>query len=218
MPIIKECMNCGKLFKTQACWVKRGEGKYCSRFCKDESQKNKSVPSEILAASYVDGLSCMQIGSRFNLSHMVVWRRLQEVGVKMRTDTEGIALAYKSLKGPKNKNWQGGRYLHKHKSREKDYWLIYKPEYPQSRKSGYILEHIFIWEQANGKIVPKGWHVHHKNGVSTDNRPENLEALSSSKHTKLHNDMRAQELSDAKNRIEQLEKENEQLRTIVFNN
>ena len=210
---MKECMNCGNSFETQMCWVKRGDGKYCSRSCKDDGQKNKSVPGDLLAESYINGLSCMQIGSKFNLSHMVVWRRLQEVGVKMRTDEEGIALAYKSLKGPNNKSWKGGRFLHKHKSREKEYWLIHKPEYPQSRKSGYILEHIYVWEQANGKPVPKGWHVHHKNGIGTDNRPENLEAMTSSKHTKTHNDMREKELEDAKERIRELEAETEVLRS-----
>lgn len=47
----------------------------------------------------------------------------------------------------------------------------------------YILEHRFVWEQSHGKI-PKGWHVHHFNGIKTDNRLENLVALPPAKHDK----------------------------------
>ena len=210
--VIKGCLHCGVSFETKEAWLRKGAGKYCSRACKDESQKNKSVPTEKLTEAYVNGISCMQIGEKFGLSSMVVWRRLQESGVDMRTAEEGIVLAYKELKGPKNKNWKGGRFLKKSKVREQEYWLIYKPEYPQSRKSGYILEHIYVWEQANGRPVQKGWHVHHKNLISTDNRPLNLEELSPSAHTKLHNDLRIKELRDAKRRIKQLEAEVERLK------
>ena len=83
---------------------------------------------------------------------------------------------------------------------------------PTAWKSGYMGEHIYVWEKVNRCLLPKGWHVHHKNGIGTDNRPENLEAMTASRHTKVHNDMRAKELEDAKTRIKELEAETKELR------
>ncbi len=37
-------------------------------------------------------------------------------------------------------------------------------------------EHKYIWEKYKGKI-PKGWLIHHLNGIRDDNRIENLQAL-----------------------------------------
>ena len=49
----------------------------------------------------------------------------------------------------------------------------------------YTPEHRIVWEQANGPI-PKGWHVHHLNGIKDDNRLENLVVLSPKDHHTQH--------------------------------
>jgi hypothetical protein len=54
---------------------------------------------------------------------------------------------------------------------------------PNHRKGEtYIAEHRLIWEQTHNKPIPKGWHIHHLNGVRTDNRPENLVAIAPANH------------------------------------
>lgn len=42
-----------------------------------------------------------------------------------------------------------------------------------------------IWVRINGPI-PKGYHIHHKDGDFTNNSIENLECISASDHAKLH--------------------------------
>ena len=62
------------------------------------------------------------------------------------------------------------------------YLQILKPEHHRANKSGYVLEHIYIWEESNQKQLPLGWIIHHLNGIKNDNRPRNLVALPNKKH------------------------------------
>lgn len=67
--------------------------------------------------------------------------------------------------------------------------------YPAKVVSGYIIitlpdgtptpAHIFVWEKIHGKI-PKGYQVHHRNTISTDNRSVNLMLMTAEDHLKLH--------------------------------
>lgn len=54
-------------------------------------------------------------------------------------------------------------------------WLPYKFDHPNSYKDGRILEHVFVMSEVLGRALYSRENVHHKNGVRSDNRPENLE-------------------------------------------
>ena len=103
----------------------------------------------------------------------------------------------------------------------------------KEQSSGYVtiflgdgssqLEHRYIWEQTYGPI-PKGWVIHHINGVKSDNRRENLIALSRHKHPKIiytghgvHNGVTV--VSDftkiLQERIRDLEKVNTNLHSLI---
>lgn len=55
------------------------------------------------------------------------------------------------------------------------YKIIYKPNHPNARERGRILEHIFVMSEYLGRPLMKHENIHHKNGIRHDNRIENLE-------------------------------------------
>jgi hypothetical protein len=79
-------------------------------------------------------------------------------------------------RGANNHNWKGG------KASCMGYVLVRCPEHPR-RRGPYVFEHILVWERVHGKHLPNGWVIHHLNGIKNDNRPVNLKALPSMKHS-----------------------------------
>jgi hypothetical protein len=55
------------------------------------------------------------------------------------------------------------------------YIQIYRPNHPNSRETGLIVEHRWIMSEYLGRPLFKKENVHHKNGVKDDNRYINLE-------------------------------------------
>lgn len=43
-----------------------------------------------------------------------------------------------------------------------------------------------IWERHTGQKIPRGYHIHHKDGNRTNDLPENLICVSPEEHVKLH--------------------------------
>lgn len=74
------------------------------------------------------------------------------------------------------------------------YVLVRDPDHPRANKKGYVFEHIKIVAAALGRPIPKGAHVHHANGVKSDNSRGNLVLCpDAAYHKLLHQRMRAKE-------------------------
>jgi len=81
-----------------------------------------------------------------------------------------------------NKGRGIGRKLNK-----RGHVLVLDKTHPNAEKCGYILEHRKVMSEHIGRPLEEGEVVHHKNGVKTDNRIENLELMTNGQHTTLHN-------------------------------
>lgn len=67
----------------------------------------------------------------------------------------------------------------------KGYVQIYQPDHPNASKAGYVLEHRKAMAEHIGRPLLRTEVVHHKNGVKSDNRIENLELMTASEHSRI---------------------------------
>jgi hypothetical protein len=148
--VIKKCLTCKKEFTTFPCFIKIGQGKFCSSKCYGKSLK---------------GTHC-GIKTEFKKG-LVPWNR----GKK-----------FPQLSRENNRNWKGGRHLCKN-----GYIVLIVSNHPFADKFGRIYEHRFIMEKTLGRYLKPTEHIHHINGIKTDNKPENLQLFkSNSEHKKFH--------------------------------
>lgn len=86
-------------------------------------------------------------------------------------------------RGPAHPRWKGGRIV-----ASNGYVKVrVGKEHPLADPIGYAYEHLLVWVKAGNPKPESGESLHHKNGVKTDNRLENLELLTQSQHVTLHN-------------------------------
>ena len=77
-------------------------------------------------------------------------------------------------------NYKGGRSMHR------GYVSLHRPGHPMGDKRGRVMEHRLVMSQMLGRPLTPGEHVHHRNRIKTDNRPENLELADNHSHMAAH--------------------------------
>lgn len=140
------------------------------------------TPDTLMRLYWEDKLSQPEIARRYGVTQGAVHYWFRKWGIQARSHDDSLILLGKSgrFTGERNPRWNGGRHI------SGGYVMVRMPEHPKASRRGYVREHILVWEQANGRPLPEGWHVHHRNGIRDDNRPENLEAMTHVAHRRLH--------------------------------
>jgi len=151
-----------------------------------QTEIEKSKKDEIIHLYTQEKLSGKQVGERVGYSKHTIWRILKKYGIPRR---KGGRLMF----GERNPAWKGGSHITPF-----GYKRILVGNHPRAN-NGYVFEHIIVWEKTHNQSVPKGYVIHHLNGIKTDNRPENLIAMKRSEHINL--------AEPYKKRIRELEEE-----------
>lgn len=127
---------------------------------------------------------------------------MAKMGVKLSPmHREKVIKTLRHISGENNPNWKGGVHVN-----EAGYVYIKVPNHPNELSNGYVAEHRHVMEKKIGRLLTKFEHVHHKNGIKNDNRPENLELVNSHTHNLI---------TMLEKRVKELEVENESLRTKI---
>jgi len=133
------------------------------------------IKTKYLIKLYQSGMSLPEISEKIGITDQAIWQRLKEAGVKRRSISESIKLAYKTGRavrqtGENHHSWKGGR------NKDKRGYIVIVI------KQKRYFEHRIVWEKAHGKI-PQGFIIHHLNGIRDDNRLENLTAIPRARHS-----------------------------------
>lgn len=153
------------------------------------NQYTYSVPftEEQLFNDYVnEGMSQGEIARKYGVSQHVVQRAMKKMGVPTR-----LAIKRSGQARENNNNWKGGRVLVANSRKDTrfsdgGYWYISDPDHPNSKKNGYVAEHIAAATKHIGRPMVKGECVHHKDLNKHNNLPDNLVICTKRQHREYH--------------------------------
>jgi hypothetical protein len=151
------CEFCGLVFYPMS----GAKNRFCSKKCHDGWQARNAITR-----------ACEVCGAEFRLA---VSTAAESAG---RWCSQKCAAIGRTVRHAGR--WHNGRPV---TMTPQGYMKVYEPDHPAA-KSGRVLEHRLVAEQILGRPLTADEQVHHVNGDRADNRPENLEVLSATDHTK----------------------------------
>lgn len=165
---LKRCASCASEYRVRG-ERRRTLSKYCSLPCKTRALTG--VPSWRKGHRSGEYRSCPKCNRQFYMFPSEIKKgRRRFCSIACRE--EGRIYP----RGPSSKNWKGGRMV------VSGYVYVKAYDHPNKNVSEYVAEHRLVVEKALGRYLSTDEEVHHRNGVKTDNRIENLEIVLKKAH------------------------------------
>ena len=192
MLVEKVCKICGKTFNVP--YGRRNTAKYCSIECRDKSLHGEN------------NVKCCICGKEFHLKPCKIKnRKLDGFCCSRKCFAEYKKIYFKGennhqygLKGELNASFKGKELSDKNHNNIDI--MVYAPNHPFANKHGRVCKHVLVVEEnyknynkdfffeKDGKYyLKKGYNVHHIDKNHNNNSPDNLDVLTRSEHTKIHN-------------------------------
>ena len=179
--LIVNCEFCKKPFNVKPSRLKKGNGKYCSRYCalKASHKNNKfTYPPKVKCVCKICDKIFYVVPSR-------VKRGYGKYCSKSCSATFHSRFGKFTNRGnfmEKSNRWTGGRRI-----TVNGYVKLYQPHHPNRSACGCVTEHRLVAEKQLNRFIETHETVHHINNDKTDNHPENLFVFESeSQHAMFH--------------------------------
>jgi len=179
----KSCQECGKDFLALQIELNRGCGKFCSIPCYNSYRAKHGMPPRQRTI-----LKCLECGKDYWVNNARI-RKEKKCG-KAKFCTNKCRYSYWKKYGtpiyrppglPATSYGFPDRKIEGKLGDGKGYVLVDRPfDHPGriskvGKVNSRIREHVLVMEKMLGRYLYPYEKVHHKNGIKTDNRPENLE-------------------------------------------
>jgi hypothetical protein len=185
------CIQCGQTFLCPRSWAREGRRKFCGRTCRNRHLATIHGPAH------------------------------PKFGIPRSAETRDKIVRTKAVRGTASRRenhpgWKGGRWV-------RDYVQVMIDVLPDDQRAmarlmrpnqGYISEHRLVMAMTLGRPLQPREVVHHKNGVKTDNRPENLTLMDWGHHSRKHRHIE-RKLASLLAEVETLRAENARLKSLL---
>jgi HNH endonuclease len=128
-----------------------------------------------MVSLYESGVSITELKKRFGMDWDPIARFLRAKGVRLRTIEDYQKLIHDGLIVHSRTRRTGGKRVNQ--DGYVDVTIPY-PERPLFGGRGHVGEHRYVITKVLGRPLRSDEHIHHKNGVRSDNRLSNLEVWS----------------------------------------
>jgi HNH endonuclease len=144
---------------------------------------------DLIQENHINGnMSLRDVAKKLGMQYGAMQWFIRKYDMPHRSRIESM----KRCKDGHGPQWKGGRTIFVgNRDKKTPYVYIYNPRHSNANSRGYVFEHRLVMAELLGRPIRKDEVIHHRNGDSLDNRPENLEVRQRGGADQYHGPLRA---------------------------